>query len=103
MATNYHFKQTKQTFMPPVLAYILFTCLGIVIGAGAIIIISYRLTKKKPAAARDVLAQELDKFFANTQRNTLAELRRLNPERCKRFRPHYSGHARYILGHRRRW
>jgi NTP pyrophosphatase (non-canonical NTP hydrolase) len=85
-------KQTKQTKMPPVLAYILFTILGAVIGAGVIIMIGYRLNKKKPAA-RDILAQELEKFFSNTQRNTLAELRRLNPERCKVF-----GHSIQDMG-----
>lgn len=70
--------------MSTVLTYTLFTCLGAIIGAGIILMIGYRLSKKKPNA-RDILAQELDKFFTNTQRNTLAELRRLNPERCKAF------------------
>lgn len=70
--------------MSPALTYTVFTCLGVIIGAGIILIIGYRLSKKKPGA-RDILAQELDKFFTNTQRNTLADLRRLNPERCKAF------------------
>lgn len=73
--------------MSPVLTYTLFICLGSIIGAGIILIIGYKLSKKKPSA-RDMLAKALDQFFVNQQRNTLADLRRLNPERCKAF-----GHA----------
>lgn len=63
---------------------IFFTLAGVIIGFSLAMLIRYRQRKKKPSA-RDVLAQELDKFFNNTQRNTLADLRRLNPERCKAF------------------
>jgi NTP pyrophosphatase (non-canonical NTP hydrolase) len=61
-----------------------FTALGIVIGFGLALFIGYAYGKKRPRG-RDLLARELDKFFTNHQRNTLAELRRLNPERCKAF------------------
>lgn len=64
--------------------YVLFTCLGILIGFGVALFIGFAYGKKRPSG-RDLLARELDKFFANSQRNTLAELRRLNPERCKAF------------------
>jgi NTP pyrophosphatase (non-canonical NTP hydrolase) len=64
--------------------YVLFTCLGTLIGFGVALFIGFAYGKKRPRG-RDLLAQELEKFFSNTQRNTLAELRRLNPERCKVF------------------
>jgi NTP pyrophosphatase (non-canonical NTP hydrolase) len=64
--------------------YALFTFLGTLIGFALALFIGFAYGKKRPRG-RDLLARELDKFFTNSQRNTLAELRRLNPERCKAF------------------
>jgi hypothetical protein len=91
MATNYHFKTNKTNNMHAFHA-VLFFISGLSFGVIFCVFFPIIRRKKKPAA-RDVLAQELDKFFSNTQRNTLGDLRRLNPERCKVF-----GHSIQDMG-----
>lgn len=64
---------------------------GFIAGACALILLGYYLHKKrgiqasKPKNTADLMVEEMAKMFQNTQRNTLADLRRINPERCKVF------------------